>query len=125
MAKILGLGGVFFKSPDPDALCKWYADVLGFPIEGWPGAVFQLADTGGRQGFTVWSAFKADTTYFEPSTQSFMMNFRVDDLDGFLAQIEVKGVAVLRRDDADDNGRFAWIMDPDGNKLELWEPKAA
>lgn len=125
MAKILGLGGLFFKSPDPEALCKWYADVLGFPIDGWPGAIFQLADTGGRQAFTVWSAFKADTDYFAPSAQPFMMNFRVDDLDGFLAEIEAKGAAVTRHDGGDDNGRFAWVMDPDGNKVELWEPKAA
>ena len=123
MARVLGLGGVFFKAADPHALAQWYKDVLGFPVEDWPGAIFQLADSAGRDAFAVWSPFKADTTYFQPSTKDFMINFRVDDLDGMVERIEAKGGRIVKRDDQDGNGRFAWVLDPDGNNIELWEPK--
>ncbi len=123
MARILGLGGVFFKSPNPEALSQWYKDVLGFPVDGWPGAVFPLTDTSGRDAFAVWAPFRADTTYFAPSPKDFMINFRVDDLDGMIEQLEEKGVTILKRDDNDGNGRFAWVLDPDGNNIELWEPR--
>ena len=121
MARITGIGGVFFKTADPAALSKWYRDVLGFPVEEWGGA--QLMAKGGPP-YSVWSPFKADTTYFEPSTASFMINFAVDDLDGFLTMLAARGVTPLKRDDSDPAGRFAWILDPAGNKLELWQPKS-
>lgn len=124
MAKVLGLGGVFFKSRNPVALAAWYKNVLGFPVDpSWPGAVFPLADTTGRDAFAVWGPFKEDTKYFEPSTKDFMINFRVDDLDEMVEQVLAAGGNVLKRDDQDGNGRFAWVLDPDGNNIELWEPK--
>jgi predicted enzyme related to lactoylglutathione lyase len=121
MARITGLGGVFFKSRDPKALAAWYRDVLGFKIEEWGSAMLRT-DTPGHPEFVIWGPFAADTKYCEPSTREFMVNFGVDDLDGFLVQIEAKGVTVLDRKD-ETYGRFAWIMDPDGTKIELWEAK--
>ena len=80
-------------------------------------------DAAGHPPMVVWSPFAEDTTYFAPSTQPFMVNFAVDDMDAFIAKLDAKGVKVLKRDDTDPNGNFAWIMDPDGNKIELWQPK--
>ena len=118
MAKVLGLGGIFFKTEDGDAVRAWYRDVLGFPIEDWGGAQFPHPD----RGQVVWSPFKADTVYFEPSTQPFMINLIVDDMDGVLARAAEAGVEPLGRDDSDPNGRFAWLLDPAGIKDELWQP---
>lgn len=120
MAKITGVGGIFFKSPDPAQLAAWYRDVLGLEISDYGGAMLSY-DTPGHPPFVVWSPFAADTDYFAPSTRELMVNFAVDDLDGFLAVIAAKGVAVLDRKDY-DYGRFAWIVDPDGTKIELWQP---
>jgi catechol 2,3-dioxygenase-like lactoylglutathione lyase family enzyme len=121
MAKVLGLGGIFFKAADGDALSDWYRRVLGFEIQdGWGGAMWPHP----QQGFTLWSPFKADTTYFEPSAQPFMINLIVDDLDGLLAKAKGAGVEPLGREDGDANGRFAWLMDPAGVKIELWQPPA-
>jgi catechol 2,3-dioxygenase-like lactoylglutathione lyase family enzyme len=108
--RITGVGGVFFKAKDPKALAAWYRDVLGLPLEAWGGAAL------------IWNAFPASTDYFAPSTGDFMINYAVDDMDAFLSRLRAKGVAILKRDD-DPNGRFAWILDPEGNKIELWEPK--
>ncbi|MBT2187109.1 VOC family protein [Sphingobium nicotianae] len=119
--RVIGLGGIFFKSRDPAALAAWYRDVLGIGMEGWDGAMFAPGPDG--PPFQLWSPFKDDSDYFAPSSHPFMLNFAVDDLDAFLARLADKGVEPLRRDDGDDNGRFAWILDPDGTKLELWEPK--
>src|SRR4051812_37267325 len=105
MAKVLGLGGIFFKAKDPAALNSWYTRVLGVEVADWGGAQFSHPDRGG----TVWSPFKADTTYFEPSQQSFMVNLIVDDIDGVLAKAKEQGVEPLGRMDDDDNGRFAWV----------------
>lgn len=121
MAKILGIGGVFFKAEDCDAVRTWYRDVLGFAIEDWGGAMFAHPATG----YTVWSPFKADTTYFAPSTQPFMINLIVDDLDGVLARAAGYGVEPLGRDDSDPSGRFAWLLDPAGIRVELWQPPAS
>lgn len=120
MAKITGIGGVFFKSPDPKKLADWYRDVLGLAIESFGSAMLPL-DAEGHPPFAIWGPFAADTKYYEPSTREFMVNFAVDDLDGFLAVVEAKGVVVLGRQD-EDYGRFAWILDPDGTKIELWQP---
>lgn len=120
MAKITGVGGIFFKSPDPDKLGAWYRDVLGLELSDHGGAMLSY-ETPGHPPFVVWSPFAADTGYFAPSTRELMINFAVDDLDAFLATIEAKGVKVLGREDY-DYGRFAWIMDPDGTKIELWQP---
>ena len=120
MAKITGLGGVFIRSPDPKALSAWYRDVLGISIEEWNGAMLSY-EAEGHPPFVIWNPFAADTTYFAPSSREMMLNFAVDDLDGFLAALQTKGVAALDRKD-EPYGRFAWIMDPDGTKIELWQP---
>lgn len=120
--RITGIGGIFFKARAPKALAAWYRDVLGLPLERWGGASL-IPDAPGHPPALIWSTFPADTKYFEPSTGSHMINYAVDDLDAFLKRIEAKGVKVLKRDDSDPNGRFAWILDPEGNKLELCQPK--
>jgi catechol 2,3-dioxygenase-like lactoylglutathione lyase family enzyme len=123
MARITGVGGIFFRSPDPKALGRWYHDVLGIDVANWGGATLDY-DAPGHPPCVVWCPFQADTSHFAPSSREFMINFGVDDLDGLLAQVEARGVKVLGRDDdSDPNGRFAWIMDPDGTKIELWQPK--
>ena len=121
MAKITGIGGVFIKSPNPKGLSAWYRDVLGLEIEGWGGAALKRSQQSPPQA--VWSPFEEGTQYFAPSTRDAMVNFAVDDLDAFLKQIEAKGVKVLGRMETDPNGKFAWILDPDGTKIEFWEPK--
>jgi len=120
--RITGVGGIFIKSKDPKALAAWYRDVLGVAIEPWGGAMLSY-DAPGHPPVLVWSAFPAATDHFAPSTREFMLNFAVDDLDAFLARLKAKGVAVLKQDDSPE-GRFAWIVDPDGTKIELWQPKA-
>ncbi len=123
MARITGIGGIFFKSADPKALRAWYRDVLGLDIEEWGGALLSN-DAPGHPPQTVWNPFAADTEYFAPSSQGFMINFAVDDLEALLAQVEAKGVTVLGRQD-DTFGHFAWILDPDGTKIELWQTATA
>lgn len=118
MAKVLGLGGVFFKAEDPQAVRDWYARVLGFDIHSWGGAVFKHP----RTTTTNWALFGADSQYFAPSTAPFMINFIVDDIDGVLAKAAAEGVEPQGRQDEDGMGRFAWLMDPAGVKIELWEP---
>jgi catechol 2,3-dioxygenase-like lactoylglutathione lyase family enzyme len=120
MAKVLGIGGVFIKSQNADALRAWYRDMLGIAIDSWGGAQFWSSPE--RKTYTVWSAFAADTTYFAPSTREVMVNFRVDDLDGLLAQLRAKGVTVLDRREESADGKFGYCVDPDGTLLELWEP---
>ncbi|WP_109124045.1 VOC family protein [Dyella sp. C11] len=122
MAKVIGFGGIFFKAKDPKALNAWYGKHLGLNIEKWGGARFE--DDATRHGYIAWSPFSADTKYFEPSTQPFMMNFRVDDLHALLAQLRADGVTVDDRVDESEFGRFGWIMDPEGNRVELWQPPA-
>lgn len=119
MAKVLGIGGVFFKAKDPAASSEWYGRVLGFDVTSWGGVKFEHPDRGSQ----VWAPFKADSDYFDPSPHSMMINLLVDDIDGVLARVAKEGVEPLGRMDDDDNGRFAWLLDPDGIKLELWEPK--
>jgi catechol 2,3-dioxygenase-like lactoylglutathione lyase family enzyme len=121
MARVTAFGGVFFRSPDPKALGAWYRDKLGLSIEDWGGAMIQ-AD-GRAPPYGVWSPFDKDTDHFKPSSREFMINFAVDDLDAFLAGLEAKGVEVNGRQETDGMGKFAWILDPDGTKIELWEPE--
>ena len=123
MAKVLGVGGIFFKTSDPAALRHWYARVLGLDMHDW-GAVFtpnMAADHPGAA--TVFGPFNADTDYFAPSTNEFMFNLMVDDLAGVLARCKREGVEPVKVFDDEPNGRFAHIMDPEGHKIELWEPK--
>ncbi|MBO9668905.1 MAG: VOC family protein [Sphingobium sp.] len=120
--RITGIAGIFFKAKDPKALAAWYRDVLGLKLEDWGGAAL-IPDAPGHPPALIWSTFPADTKYFDPSKSDHMINYAVDDLGAFLKRIEAKGVKVLKRDDSDPSGRFAWIVDPEGNKLELWQPK--
>jgi catechol 2,3-dioxygenase-like lactoylglutathione lyase family enzyme len=117
MARITGLGGLFYKVRDPAATRAWYQDKLG--IGGEWGTMFRLSD-GGPEGFSLLSPFKSETDYFAPSEQPFMINLRVDDLDAMLELLASKGVEPIGRQD-EDYGRFAWVLDPDGVKVELWE----
>ena len=118
MAKITGLGGVFFRSRDVQASKQWYQDVLGLGGE-W-GIAFRWAEDGGEDPYSLVSSFKPDSDYFAPSEQPFMINLRVDDLEALLAELEVKGVPVLGTQ-FEDYGKFAWVLDPDGIKIELWQ----
>jgi predicted enzyme related to lactoylglutathione lyase len=124
-AKVLGIGGLFFKSADPAAMRAWYGRVLGMPFEEW-GMVFTPDAAAAHPGAsTVFSPFAADTDYFSPSDKEFMFNLMVDDLDGILARCAEQGVTPLAPPAPDEGmGRFAHIMDPEGRKVELWEPKA-
>ncbi|MBI2376548.1 MAG: VOC family protein [Deltaproteobacteria bacterium] len=125
MAKITGIGGVFFKAKsDPKTLAAWYRDHLGMSLEDFGGAILRWPDDKAEdRGLTVWHVAERDTQWFGPSTSSFMINYRVDDLEGLLAQLREKSVEIVQGPESHENGRFAWILDPDGNKVELWEPK--
>jgi predicted enzyme related to lactoylglutathione lyase len=126
MAKVTGIGGVFFKAKDPKALAAWYAEHLGVKLEDWGGVIFDWAadqDAQPAKGMTVWHLAEADGDWFAPSTSSVMINYRVDDLDGMLAQLNAAGTPTVKGPDDEFNGRFAWVMDPEGNKVELWEPR--
>lgn len=123
MRRVTGLGGIFFKAQDPKALGEWYRLHLGIDLQAWGGAVFRWAEDS-PTGCTTWSPFAADTAYFAPSTAAFMINFRVADLHGLLAALRAEGCEVLDKVEASDDGKFGYVMDPEGNKLELWEPPA-
>ena len=119
---ITGVGGVFVKSKDPKALARWYHEVLGLEIKPWGGAALPF-DAPGHPPKISWTAFPESSDYMSPSTREFMINFAVDDMDAMVARLAAKGVPILKRDDNDPFGRFAWIVDPDGTKIELWQPK--
>lgn len=123
MAKVLGVGGVFFKSTDVAGLRAWYATVLGLEVGDW-GAFFTPAMVAELPGAgTVFSPFSATTDYFAPSVHDFMINFVVDDLDGVLARAAAAGVSPIKRQE-EPYGRFAHLLDPEGRKIELWQPLA-
>jgi catechol 2,3-dioxygenase-like lactoylglutathione lyase family enzyme len=122
MAKVIGFGGIFFKSRDPQALRDWYARHLGIVVDDY-GAGF--AEDATRPGLTLWAPSAEDTNYFAPSTREFMLSFRVDDLDALLDKLRTAGVQVDANVHADGNGRFGWIVDPDGTRIELWQPPSA
>ena len=126
MAKITGIGGVFFKSRGKGSdLGEWYQKNLGLNLEPWGGAILNWPDDKGTDGgLTVWNAADAETKWFSPSESSFMINYRVDDLDGLIEHLKQNGVEIQKGPESHENGKFAWIMDPDGNKVELWEPMA-
>lgn len=124
MARVTGIGGIFFKASDPKALAAWYREHLGVDVQPWGGAQFSWAAEGpaAADGCTVWSPFAADTKYFAPSDKPFMVNFRVDDLDALLASLRASGCNVLDRREDTEQGRFGYVLDPDANLLELWQP---
>ena len=118
MAKVLGIGGVFLKAADPQAVQDWYARVLGFEVSEWGGATWPHPAIGQ----STWSVHPATTDYYEPSTAPFMVNFIVDDLAGVLARAKSEGAEPVGSPVDDVYGRFGWLMDPAGVKIELWEP---
>jgi predicted enzyme related to lactoylglutathione lyase len=124
MAKVTGIGGVFFKAKsDPAELGAWYKTHLGLQLEPWGGAILRWPDDQAEdRGLTVWSVAKPDTQWFAPSEASFMINYRVDELDVLLGNLRAANVTIVKGPETHENGKFAWILDPDGNKLELWEP---
>jgi predicted enzyme related to lactoylglutathione lyase len=124
MKRVSGLGGIFFKADHPERLYAWYEKHLGLQCQAQEAVVFnwRQADDPEKSGMTVWAIFPKDTKYFDPSRSSFMMNFIVEDLDALLAALREEGVEVDPRREDYDYGRFAWIMDPEGNRIELWEP---
>jgi predicted enzyme related to lactoylglutathione lyase len=127
MAKVLGVGGIFFKSPDPQKLYHWYSQWLGLTVEVEEGVSFAAfyPRTMPEAGYTVWSAFEANTTYFAPSEQAFMFNLVVDNLEQALQQVRAGGAQIVGEVGQNAYGQFGWFTDPDGNKVELWQPPAA
>jgi len=128
MAKITGIGGVFFKSTtDHKKLAEWYRDNLGLELQPWGGAILNWNDDARKDegGQTTWMLADSASKWFGPSEAPFMINYRVDDLTGLIAQLKASGIELVAGPDEDDNGKFAWVMDPDGNKVELWEPKGS
>jgi predicted enzyme related to lactoylglutathione lyase len=125
MRRVTGIGGIFFKARDPKALAEWYRVHLGLQPEDWGGVAFRWADDNpSGKGTTIWSPFPADTKYFEPSSSSFMINFRVADLRALIAALKAEGCKVEGDIQESEYGRFGWVVDPEGNKIELWEPPA-
>jgi catechol 2,3-dioxygenase-like lactoylglutathione lyase family enzyme len=126
MRRVTGIGGIFFKARDPDALREWYRRHLGIDIAEWGGAAFRWED--GRNpdgsGTTVWSIFDATTDYFSPGGASFMINYRVEDLEALLAALRTEGCDVDDRVERSEHGAFGWVTDPEGNRAELWQPPA-
>lgn len=123
MKKVTGVGGIFFKSEDPEELKKWYSTHLGLQTDEY-GTNFEWrqASDSTKKGFTQWSPFSANTTYFEPSEKDFMINYRVADLEALVKLLKEEGVTVLDEIEVYEYGKFVHIMDPEGNKIELWEP---
>lgn len=124
MARVTGIGGVFFKSTGNGAeLGEWYSKHLGLQLESFGGAILRWPDdTAEDRGVTVWCVADNDSTWFSPSESSFMINYRVDNMDEMIEQLRSGGVEILQGPESHENGKFAWIMDPAGNKVELWEP---
>ncbi|MGB3626159.1 MAG: VOC family protein [Henriciella sp.] len=126
MAKVIGVGGVFFLCQDPEATQAWYKRVLGLEGTDFGGFVFSHEKSAGtfpKGAMTIFSPFKSDSDYFKPSERDVMFNLMVDDLAGLLKQVEAEGVEQVSPVEDHDYGTFAWIMDPDGRKIELWQPK--
>ena len=126
MKRVTGIGGIFFQAKDPVALRAWYREHLGIDVQTWGGTAFTWADDAGTaiKGTTVWSIGAAGGSHFAPSTSSFMVNYRVDDLASLLEALRKEGCNVLDKTDDSDFGKFGWVMDPEGNKVELWQPPA-
>lgn len=120
--RVTGLGGFFFKTEDPKGLKNWYGKHLGLPVDDY-GCTFWWKDKEGKDCSTQWSTFPKDTSYFKPSEKQFMMNFRVENLVELLAVLKDEGVTVVGEIEEYEYGKFGWILDPEGNKIELWEPK--
>ena len=126
MTRVTGIGGIFFTAKDPAALRAWYQRHLGVDVQPWGGAAFPWADPAGgpTTGVTIWSIGPADGRHFAPSAAPFMVNYRVADLAALLQALRAEGCEVLDRTDDSEFGKFGWVIDPEGNKVELWQPPA-
>jgi predicted enzyme related to lactoylglutathione lyase len=124
MKRVTGIGGIFFCAKDPVALCAWYKRHLGIDVQEWGGTAFTWTDEAGNpaSGTTVWSIGAADSNKFAPSTAAFMVNYRVEDLASLLQALRDEGCHVLEKTDDSEYGMFGWVIDPEGNKVELWQP---
>ncbi|MDT0687922.1 VOC family protein [Autumnicola psychrophila] len=120
--RVTGIGGIFFKAKDPAAVKNWYSTHLGLDTDQW-GSTFWWKDAEGNDCSTQWSPMNEDTEYYKPSSKQFMINYRVEDLEELLKTLKAEGVQVIGDIESYDYGKFGWIMDPEGNKIELWEPK--
>ncbi len=125
VAKVTGIGGVFIKAKNNQkALAEWYQKNLGVKLEDWGGAILNWKDDKAEDGgVTVWHAVEKDSDLFKPSESGFMINYRIDNMDAMLAQLRANGVKTLKGPESHENGKFLWLLDPDGNKVELWEAK--
>ena len=125
MKKVTGIGGIFFKCADPKKMNEWYEKHLGIPVTDW-GAMFQWRelDNPEKEGYTVWSPFPADTTYFDPSKKDFMINYRVEHIEALVEELKNAGVQILDEITPSEYGKFVHILDPEGNSIELFEPPA-
>jgi len=126
MKRVTGIGGVFFKAKDAPALRAWYRQHLGIDVQSWGGTAFTWTDSDGKPtgGMTVWSVSPEESKHFAPSTASFMINYRVEDLQAVVSALKAEGCTVVGEVADSDDGKFAWVMDPEGNKVELWQPPA-
>ena len=126
MKRVTGIGGIFFKAKDAKALQAWYKQHLGIDVQPWGGAAFTWTDEEGKAmaGTTAWSIASEQSTQFAPSTAAFMVNYRVKDLQSLLKALRAEGCNVLEKIDESEYGKFGWVIDPEGNKVELWEPPA-
>ena len=124
MKRVTGIGGIFFHAQDPAALRAWYGRHLGIDVLPWGGAAFTRADDEGQPsaGMTIWSIGQAGDDHFAPGKASFMINYRVDDLAALLQALRDEGCQVLDKTEDGEYGKFGWVIDPEGNKVELWEP---
>jgi predicted enzyme related to lactoylglutathione lyase len=126
MKRVTGIGGIFFKAADPKTLQAWYKRHLGIDVQSWGGTAFTWTDDAGMPvgGTTIWSIGAAQGEQFAPSTSPFMINYRVDDLLALVQVLRDEGCNVLEKVDDSEYGKFAWVIDPEGNKVELWQPPA-
>jgi predicted enzyme related to lactoylglutathione lyase len=126
MKRVTGIGGIFFKAADPPALWAWYRRHLGIDVQAWGGTAFPWADGDGNPvgGTTIWSIASAQSDQFAPSTAPFMINYRVEDLHALVEVLRAEGCNVLEKIDDSEYGKFGWVIDPEGNKVELWQPPA-
>jgi len=124
MRRVTGIGGVFFKAKDAPALQAWYKRHLGVDVQAWGGAAFDWVDADGKPagGTTAWLIVPEDSEQFAPGKASFMVNYRVEDLHALVAALKAEGCNVLEKIDDSEYGKFAWVIDPEGNKVELWQP---
>jgi len=124
MKRVTGIGGIFFKSKNAEVLQAWYKKHLGIDVQDWGGTIFNWADSDGKPtgGTTIWSVAPEDGEQFSQSNSSFMINYRVEDLHALITALRTEGCNVLDNIDESEFGKFGWVIDPDGNKVELWQP---